>query len=150
MHEDIVYEICREPFGEIAKRFKNSKETDINKKLYEYFNDFMYEIQRYGINVCREWLRDVITPANVTDSKDTKKWQYDTQTLLDILNFAVKNGELKQNTPTKILTHIIITQLYGMMICWCMSDAEFEPSKWTKEFCEIQLNNILKPYINKH
>jgi AcrR family transcriptional regulator len=90
--EDIVCEICREPFADIAKCFRESKEPSIEKKLAVYFNDFMTEVQRYGINICREWLRDVITPANVTDAKDTQKWQYDTKTLLDMLNFAVKNG----------------------------------------------------------
>lgn len=145
--EDIVCEICREPFADIAKRFCESKEPSIEKKLAVYFNDFMTEVQRYGINICREWLRDVITPANVTDAKDTQKWQYDTKTLLDMLNFAVKNGELKKNTPTETLTHIIMTQMYGMMLCWCMSDAEFNPLDWTHKFCELQLKNILKPYI---
>ena len=147
--EDIVSEICREPFADIAKHFCDSKETDLEKKLAIYFNDFMVEVQRYGINICREWLRDVITPANVTDAKDTQKWQYDTKTLLDMLNFAVKNGELKPNTPTETLTHIIMTQMYGMMLCWCMSDAEFNPLDWTQRFCELQLKNILKPYLNK-
>lgn len=145
--EDIVFEICREPFADIAKRFCDSKEPSIEKKLAVYFNDFMAEVQRYGINICREWLRDVITPANVTDAKDTQKWQYDTKTLLDMLNFAIKNGELKKNTPTETLTHIIMTQMYGMMLCWCMSDGDFDPLDWTQKFCELQLNNILKPYI---
>jgi len=146
--EDIVCEICREPFADIAKCFRESKEPSIEKKLAVYFNDFMTEVQRYGINICREWLRDVITPANVTDAKDTQKWQYDTKTLLDMLNFAVKNGELKKNTPTETLTHIIISQMYGMMLCWCMSDEEFNPHDWVQKFCKLQLNNILKPYIS--
>ena len=147
--EDIVFEICREPFADIAKHFCDSKEPDLEKKLAIYFNDFMKEVERYGINICREWLRDVITPANVTDAKDTQKWQYDTKTLLDMLNFAVKNGELKKNTPTETLTHIIMTQMYGMMLCWCMSDGDFDPLDWTQKFCELQLNNILKPYIKE-
>ena len=31
--EDIVCEICREPFADIAKHFCNSKEPDLEKKL---------------------------------------------------------------------------------------------------------------------
>ena len=144
--EDIVSEICREPFADIAKHFCDSKETDLEKKLAIYFNDFMVEVQRYGINICREWLRDVITPANVTDAKDAHKWQYDTAMLRDMLDWAVENKYLKSDTPTETLTHIIISQMYGMMLCWCMSDEEFNPRDWVQKFCDIQLRVILKPY----
>lgn len=145
--EDIVYEICREPFAQIAERFCADPETDIIKKLSNYFCDFMDEVMRYGVNVCREWLRDVIIPDAVTDAKDTQKWQYDTKTLNDMLKVAVGRGELKKNTPTETLTHIIITQMYGMMTCWCMSNEDFNPRQWSRRFCELQIDRILKPYI---
>lgn len=67
--------------------------------------------------------------------------------LKNILNNAVRNGELKKDTPIELLTHIFISELYGMMTCWCMSDGKFEPKDWTKCFCEIQLKTILKDYL---
>ncbi len=67
--------------------------------------------------------------------------------LENILQKAVLNKELKKDTPVELLTHIIITQLYGMMTCWCMSDGIFEPKEWTKKFCEAQIKKILEEYI---
>ena len=47
--------------------------------------------------------------------------------------------ELKEDTPVELLTHLIISELYGMMTCWCMSDGVFEPKDWTRKFSEFQL-----------
>lgn len=41
----------------------------IIKKLNVFFRDFIAEIQRYGINITREWIRDVIAPGNLGGQK---------------------------------------------------------------------------------
>ncbi|MGN0015209.1 MAG: hypothetical protein ACI37T_07315, partial [Candidatus Gastranaerophilaceae bacterium] len=97
--------------------------------------------------VCRGWVRDVIDPNNVPDDKDSKKWFYDFEMLELILNDAIKKDELKEDTPTEFLSHLLICELYGMMTCWCMSDGKFEPLEWTDKFCELQLKTILNKYI---
>ena len=70
--------------------------------------------------------------------------------LENILKTAVKNNELKKNTPIELLVHLIISQLYGMMTVWCMSDSVFEPKNWTKKFCNIQLKAILDNFIENY
>ena len=45
------------------------KKSDIIKKLNVFFRDFIAEIQRYGINITREWIRDVIAPGNLGGQK---------------------------------------------------------------------------------
>ena len=90
----------------------------------------------------------MLDPNNVPDNKDGQKWKYDFEMLKSILEDAISNGELKKDTPVELLTHIIISELYGMMTCWCMSDGKFEPLEWTHKFCKIQLRPILKPYLH--
>ena len=75
------------------------------------------------------------------------KWQYDVNMLQSILINAVKNNELKKDTPVELLTHLIISELYGMMTCWCMSDGVFEPKEWTQRFTEFQLKAMLDKYL---
>ena len=105
-------------------------------------------VESCGIHVCRQWTRDVLDPNNVPENKDGQKWAYDFDMLKQILDNAIKHGELKENTPVELLTHIIISELYGMMTCWCMSDGKFEPLDWTDKFCNIQLTAIFKQYLN--
>lgn len=147
--EDIVLDISRAPFGEIADEVEKMEGLEIIDKLTHYFNRFMECVESCGINVCRQWTRDVLDPNNAPDNKDRQKWAYDVDMLKNILNSAIKKGELKKNTPVELLTHILISELYGMMTCWCMSDGKFEPLDWTGKFCKIQLDAIFKPYVEK-
>lgn len=147
--EDVIFEICREPFSNIQKKLSGMKGRSIEEKLTCYFRFFMQEVERYGVNICREWIRGVIDPATAPKNMDSQKWQYDTNMLREILQDAIQNGELKANTPVDLLVHLIISQMYGMMTCWCMSDTQFEPKEWVKPFCEIELKHILKEFICK-
>lgn len=146
--EDIVLDISRVPFGEIADELQKMEGLTITEKLPHYFHRFMECVESCGINVCRQWARDVLDPNNVPDTKDGQKWKYDFDMLKGILEEAVSNGELKKDTPVELLTHIIISELYGMMTCWCMSDGKFEPLEMTEKFCEIQIRAIFAPYLN--
>ena len=124
------------------------QDLEIIEKLCHYFHRFMECVESCGIHVCRQWTRYVLDPNNVPENKDGQHWAYDFDMLKQILDSAVKHGELKENTPVELLTHIIISELYGMMTCWCMSDGKFEPLDWTDKFCNIQLTAIFKQYLN--
>ncbi|MBR1907391.1 TetR/AcrR family transcriptional regulator [bacterium] len=145
--EDVVFEICRPFFAQIENRMQKMKNKNIIERLCYYFDEFMKEVQRYGVNITRAWFKGVIDPNKAPENYDSKKWQYDVNMLQNILNTAVHNRELREDTPVELLTHLIITQLYGMMTVWCMSDCEFDPKFWTKTFSQIQLNAILKNYL---
>lgn len=145
--EDIVLESCREPFAEIAQEFEQMKNIPLPEKLARYFHRFMECVEYCGINTCRSWIRDVIDPNVTPNNKDNKKWVYDFQMLKGILELSIQREELKKSTPVELLTHLIISQLYGMMTCWCMSDGKFEPLDWTDKFCEIQLKSVLEDYL---
>jgi len=145
--EDVVFEICRIFFANIENQMKEMKNKTILERLCYYFDEFMKEVQRYGVNMTRVWFKGVIEPDKVPKNYDSKKWQYDVDMLKNILNDAVYNKELKEDTPVDLLTHIIITQLYGMMTVWCMSNCEFNPLDWTENFSQIQLKPILKNYL---
>ena len=143
--EDIVLEISRVPFGEIAEEHKNMKDAELFDKLRHYFRRFMEQVEFCGIQICREWIRNVIDPNNVPETMDSRKWFFDYEMLESILK---NSPELKEDAPVELLTHIIISELYGMMISWCMSDGKFEPLEWTDKFCNIQLKAVFEPYLN--
>ncbi len=75
------------------------------------------------------------------------KYAYDHKRLTDFLNDAVKEGLLKKNTPVDTLVHLFMSELYGMMTCWCMSDTKFDPEEWVGRFAKLQLPATLAPYL---
>ena len=145
--EDIVAEICRGYFKEIEDEISGMSDSGLIEKLSLYIDNFMKAVELYGINICREWIRASIDPSTAPDNTDMSKWQYDVNMLLSILNNAVRNKELKEDTPVELLTHLVISELYGMMTCWCMSDGVFEPKEWTQRFTEFQLKAMLDKYL---
>ncbi|GEM_PF-825005 len=147
--EQIAYEVCRNLFNRIEERMQQMTDRSFLERLAHYFDSFMIEVERYGINVCREWIRCVIDPNLSPENTDNIKWQFDVTMLQKILEQAVQKGELKKDTPICLLTHMIICELYGMMTCWCMSDAQFEPKDWTKRFFEAGMPHVLQNYLTK-
>ena len=142
--ENIVSEISRTPFGEIAEEIEQMENTELFEKLRHYFRRFMEQVEFCGIQICREWIRNVIDPNHVPESMDSKKWFYDCEMLSNILR---NSKELREDAPVELLTYIIISELYGMMISWCMSNGKFEPLDWTDRFCDIRIKSIFQAYL---
>ena len=145
--QQISCEVCRKLFDQIALRMQQMKDKTFLERLEHYFESFMVEVERYDINICREWIRNVIDPKVADEEWDNTKWQFDIKMLQDILKQAVKDKELKPDAPIELITHIIISELYGMMTCWCMSDGVFEPKDWTNKVFKTQVEPMLKPYL---
>lgn len=147
--QEISCEVCRNLFNQIAIRMQQMKDKTFIERLEHYFESFMIEVERYDINICREWIRNVIDPNLSTEDTDNTKWQFDVDMLQKILNQAIVDGELKRATPVELITHIIISELYGMMTCWCMSDSVFEPKDWTSKIFKAQIIPTIEQYLDK-
>ncbi len=145
--EDIVLEISRKPFDEITLELEKMADADFIERLIIYFKKFIQCVEECGLEIYRQWIRDIIVPERIPKNIDGEKWNYDVLMLSEILNIAIQNKELKPDTPVGDLTHIIITELYGMMTCWCISNGIFKPSEHADKFCKIQLKQIFKPYL---
>lgn len=140
--EEIVLEICKNLFKETQLKLDEIKDSNITERLCLYFECFIKEVQGYKIHIVREWIKGIVEKNENSDSMGAIKWQYDNEMLKNILASAVKNKELKEDTPIDTLAKVILCEMYGMFTCWCMSDGEFNPENAVKDFCEIQLKTI--------
>ena len=145
--EEIVLEICKNLFKETQLKLEQNKNSDIAQRLCLYFDCFIKEVQSYKIHIVREWIKGIVEKNQNNESMGIIKWQYDFAMLKKIISNAVGNKELKSDTPINTLCEIILTQMYGMLTVWCMSDGEFNLEKAIKVFCEIQLKTIINKYL---
>lgn len=145
--EDVIYEIGYAVFRDLAEKVENMKDEAVEQKVYAYFKGTILLIEKYGINLCRQWIKDVINPNDMGNAEYTK-WHFDTDVFKKILKEAVVKGELKQDMPVDTAAYLIISQIYGMMTCWCMSDGEFEFSKWIDKFFNLNILSIINQYKN--
>ena len=144
--EEIIFECCKEWFGEVDRLAREHKGTILDKLAF-YFEGFMEGVTCGGIELCRQWIREVIDPKCVPGEMCGGKYLYDLTNLRAFMKDAVKRGELKKSTPVEDLVRVFITELYGMMTCWCMSDGEFVPKDWIGRFAKLQLAATLEPYL---
>ena len=144
--EEIIFECCKEWFSDVDRKAREHKGTIIEKLAF-YFKGFMEGVTCGGVELCRQWVREVINPSDSPGDMCGGKYAYDHRHLTAFLNDAVKEGLLKKNTPVDTLVHLFMSELYGMMTCWCMSDTKFDPGKWVGRFAKLQLPNLLAPYV---
>lgn len=145
--EDLIQEINRNATAQLMDEVNDLSNADIEDKLQLYVVRFVNNVQENDIQICRQWLCNMINSPDIVDAKDKEKLEHDTKELRQLLKDEISAGRLKKKTPIALIANLLMCQIYGMLACWCMSNAEFVPKEWAKSFCEAQIRPILKPYF---
>ena len=145
--EDVVEELNQLSFYRLAEITNEMKDKGLDDRLKYYCRQFLAEIERVGIEICRQWIRNNITPFNMEISgKETTKYNHDYFSMKSLLEEGIRRGELTVDTPVDEMAFYINTQLYGLMVAWCMTDASVVGSDRTDAFCETVMKPALMPY----
>ncbi len=146
--EDVIEELNQADFFVLAKTVNEIKDKNLNERLKYYFREFLAEIERVGIEICRQWIRNNINPIEMEiEGNMTTKYDHDYRAMKSILDEGIKRGELLGETPVDELALFINAQLYGLMVAWCMTDGTMVGSKQADSFCESIVKPALMPYI---
>lgn len=142
--EDIIEELNQSDFFLLAKTVNEISDRDLNDRLKHYCREFLAEIERVGIEICRQWIRNNIALVEMEiEGKMTTKYDHDHLAMKSILDEGIRRGELSEDAPVDELSLFINTQLYGLMVAWCMTDGVMVGSEQTDSFCET----IVKPSL---
>ena len=145
--EDVIEELNQLSFYRLAEITNEMKDKGLDDRMKYYCRQFLAEIERVGIEICRQWIRNNITPFNMEISgKETTKYNHDYFSMKSLLEEGIRRGELAVDTPVDKMAFFINTQLYGLMVAWCMTDASVVGSDRTDAFCEIVMKPALMPY----
>ena len=145
--EDVVEELNQLSFYRLAEITNEKKDKGLDDRLKYYCRQFLAEIERVGIEICRQWIRNNITPVNMEISgKETTKYNHDYLAMKSLLEEGIRRGELTVDTPVDEMALYINAQLYGLMVAWCMTDASVVGSDRTDAFCETVMKPALMPY----
>ena len=146
--EDVIEELNQLSFYRLAEITNEMKDKGLDDRLKYYCRQFLAEIERVGIEICRQWIRNNITPVNMEISgKETTKYNHDYLAMKSLLEEGIRRGELTVDTPVDEMAFYINTQLYGLMVAWCMTDASVVGSDRTDAFWETVMKPALMPYI---
>ncbi|MBR1741234.1 MAG: TetR/AcrR family transcriptional regulator [Lachnospiraceae bacterium] len=145
--EDIIEELNKTDFSRLAEIVNQMKGKSIVEKLDNYCRVYMKAVERSGLEICRQWLRNHISASAENGTLEATKYQYDYQAMQSVLNEAVKQGQLKEETPVDALAFLINSQLYGFMLVWCMTDGKVVGSEQTRNYCLLMLKKSIEPYL---
>ena len=147
--EDVIEELNQLSFYRLAEITNEMKDKGLDDRLKYYCRQFLSEIERVGIEICRQWIRNNITPVNMEISgKETTKYNHDYLAMKSLLEEGISRGELAADTPVDEMALYINAQLYGLMVAWCMTDASVVGSDRTDAFWETVMKPALMPYRN--
>ena len=152
--EDVVYELNKTDFYRLAEIVNDMEDKDIMEKLEYYCREFMKSIERSGIEICRQWIKNNLSGNTMCGIEDKdgnaiSKYRYDYQAMHSVLSEAVRRGQLIADTPVDALSLLFNAELYGLMTAWCMSDGAAVGSENIKAFRTYMLEQSIRLFITK-
>ena len=145
--EDVIEELNQANFYRLAEITNEMTDKEFDERLKYYCREFLAEIERVGIEICRQWIRNNIAPVRIVISdKETTKYEHDYLAMRSLIEEGVRRGELTGDVPVDELALFINTQLYGLMVAWCITDASVIGSEKTDILFDTILRPALMPY----
>ncbi len=147
--EDVVFELSREMFQGIYDEAQ-AHDGLFMERLEFYMVNFSGHIERDGLKLCQEWVRNTVDPNLVEAPYNTDKLRMDIDSMKGMIETGIERGELADGTPVDALAGALIDVIYGEMLCWDMSGGAYSFEERTKEFCRLFLPTMIRPYINEN
>ena len=146
----MIEELNQSDFLLLAKTVNEIRDKDLNERLKYYCREFLAEIERVGIEICRQWIRNNIMPVEMEiEGKMTTKYDHDYLAMRSLLDEGIRRGELSEDVPVDNLALYINAELYGLMVAWCMMDGIMIGSEQTDSFVEKIVEPALMPYTGR-
>lgn len=146
--EDIIFALSREMYQEIYEKAQEYDGTFMERLVF-YIKNFSGYIEKSGLKLCQEWVRNTVDPDLVENENDRSKLYFDINSVKELLNKGIEKGELRDDTPVEMLSHTLMDILYGEMLCWDMTGGAYSLEVRATEFCDNFLGAMFAPYLNR-
>ncbi|MCD8017810.1 MAG: TetR/AcrR family transcriptional regulator [Oscillospiraceae bacterium] len=145
--EDVVEELNRTDFYRLAEIVNAMPDADILQRLRRYCKGFLGEIERTGIEICRQWTKNNLSPTSMLPcGEEITKYEHDYRAMQSILSEGISRGELRADLPLDDLALAFNAALYGLMVAWCMTDGGVVGSERADALCDTVIKAALEPY----
>lgn len=146
--EDVVLALSQEMYQGIYEEAQ-AHEGSFMDRLTFYMVRFSGRIERDGLKLCQEWVRNTVDPDLVEEPYNKSKLHEDLDAMNGMIKSGVERGELKEDTPVDALAKALVDVLYGEMLCWDMSGGAYSFEQRTKTFCQLFLPAMMQPYFTE-
>ncbi|MFD1471885.1 TetR/AcrR family transcriptional regulator [Companilactobacillus mishanensis] len=138
--EDLLLELSKRHLGGLTEEISTFSKQQPKESIRNYMIAYVKIVMASGDNMARSWIRFVVDPKNQI------KWQFDLESLENLIRLLVENQKLDQDIPVRRIAEMLITEIYGIIFSWCISPDTINPVDSVKSFCDLQLESILQNY----
>ncbi len=146
--EDVVFALSQEMYEGIYEEAQ-AHDGPFMERLAFYMINFSGHIERDGLKLCQEWVRNTVDPDLVETPYNKDKLSVDIDSMKGMIEKGIERGELTDDTPVDTLANALVDVIYGEMLCWDMSGGAYSFEERTKEFCNLFLPAMMQPYISE-
>lgn len=146
--EDVVFALSREMYQEVLDKALEHPGTFMERLAF-FMVGFADCIEKSGLKLCQEWVRNTVDPDLVENEDDRGKLAFDIHAAAVLWEDGIEKGEVLADAPVEVLSHTLMDLLYGQMLCWDMSGGAYCFAQRTKEFCDFFLGAITAPYLTR-
>lgn len=139
--EEIFCELAFASFEAIKEKLADSSKSAV-ERIAKYLSLSMEVIIADGLEVAQQWMKNAMAPMG-EDSQAMRKYCYDMEYLTGCLERGTEAGEFS-GIPIKETAEQIMTQYYGIVAVWCLTDGRLEAQKQMDSFCRDILKAIIK------
>ncbi len=148
--EDVVEALSQTDFYRLAEIVNAMEDVPLLTRLTFYCREFLKDIETTGIEICRQWLKNNLSPVEMFIAGERiTKLSFDTRVLHQILAEGIRRGELQPDAPIDELVLLINGELYGLMVIWCMTDGKIKGSEQTEVFNRMLATVLFAEEKNK-
>ncbi|KRK39489.1 TetR/AcrR family transcriptional regulator [Loigolactobacillus bifermentans] len=109
-----------------------------------YLEQFVELLLNFNVRRARQWIQYIVEPSN------QQKWLDDWLSMKKFLTTLIKDQKLAESTPIDQLAKQLMTEIYGVMVSWCISPDDVSPKVVITDFNKNQLPYILETYLQSN
>lgn len=141
--EDICAEISFEKYDALLCDMEHL-ELPLAERISYFLRSSIQVCEESTLGITQQWFRAVVAPSKDYDV-GMRKLNFDLDFMRDSIQRAIYSGELPESTDIELLSKMIVSEFYGAVILWSMSNGNITMQEILEGFCDHTLPKLLKP-----
>ena len=130
----------------INDAMEECEDVKIQTRVLVFANSLLSIVDKTGLEFTRQRTKYVVGGDYINEKESDTFSNYSRLKLKEILETAVKKGELAEKTPVNIITETIMTLLSGLIADWCIFNGTYSLTDKGWELTEFTIANVVDKY----
>lgn len=144
---DSIEEVVTPVLERLLRRFEETanRRSSLLERLEQFVTLSMKLILGNGVEAIRGWVRESIHSESTTQGMKAGLAFWNSASRL--LENAVEDGILTDDTPVEVLTNYLTAEYFGTLFCWCLlSGQDIDPLHTIINYCRREMPIMLEEY----